>query len=137
MLSGGNLILAKGYSRPEPCAGLLGATGFALEPVPLGRGEASSGIIHGEAYAATYDGPADTALHAQAFGRPTVITRPFGDGSFTLIADGRFLLDANLEGETAAVPENVRFLAALLGDIRKERRALVPTDRAVAGDHPH
>ena len=137
MLSGGNLILAKGYSWPEPCAGLLGAAGFALEPVPLGRGEASSGITYGEAYAATYDGAADTVLHAQAFGRPTVITRPFGYGSFTLIADGRFLLDANLEGETAAVAENVRFLAALLCYIRKERRDLVPTDRAVAGNNPH
>jgi hypothetical protein len=137
MRSGGSLVVAKGYAAPEPCAGLFAEVGFKLEYIPLGGGGASPRLRHQDAWGLIYDGPPDTVVHAVAFGHPTVVTRPVGSGTFTLIADGGLLLDANLEGETEAIPENVRFLAALIDDLRKERRDLGPTDRVLAGYHSH
>jgi hypothetical protein len=81
--------------------------------------------------------PAGTLLHAQAFGYPTVVTRPVGHGSFTLISDGRFLLDGNLEGEIAATPENVAFVLRLIDNLRKGKRDLTRKDRFLVGRHPH
>lgn len=137
MRSGGSLVVAKGYAAPEPCAGLFAEVGFKLEYIPLGGGGTSPRLRHRDAWGLIYDGPPDTVVHAVAFGHPTVVTRPVGSGTFTLIADGGLLLDASLEGETEAIPENVRFLAALIDDLRKERRDLGPTDRVLAGYHSH
>jgi hypothetical protein len=135
--SGGRLVLAKGYTSPEPCAGLLGRLGFEILPVPLGNGEAKGPVRHKNAWAILYDGLPDTLTHASAFGHPTIVTRPVGHGTFTLISDGRFLLDANLESETGCVPENVGFLTALFDDLRKDKRDLVSSDGVLAWDHSH
>lgn len=144
MRSGGRLILSKGYATPEPCAVLLADLGLAIEPVPLGNGEASGHFRHKDAWGITYCGPSaalvnrgaptqvDTLLHAQAFGYPTAVTVPVGAGSFTLISDGRFLLDGNLEGEITAIPKNVAFLARLIYDLRKGKRDLAPNDHVLA-----
>jgi hypothetical protein len=118
--SGGRLIVAKGYTVPEPCGGLLGGVGFEILPIPLGSGDADGSVRHKSAWAVDYGGGPDTVTRAASFGYPTVVTKPVANGSITLISDGEFLLDANLESETEATPENVEFLAALFHDLGKD-----------------
>ena len=137
MMSGGSLVLAKGYTSPEPCAGLLSMLGFDILPVPLGNGEVAARVRHKEAWAITYGGPPDTVTHAAAFGHPTIVTRPVGRGSFTLISDGRFLLDGNLESEARYTRENVEFVARLLAGLREDKRDLVLCDSVMAWNLPH
>jgi len=137
MRSGGSLILAKGYTSPEPCAGLLSPLGFKILPLPLGNGEADARVRHKEAWAITYNGPPDTLTHASGFGHPTIVTKPVGKGSFTLIGDGRFLLDGNLESETGYTPGNVEFIDALFDCLRGGKYDLVPFDSLLARNRPH
>ena len=135
--SGGNLVVAKGYTSPEPCADLLGDLGLEIEPVPLGNGEAAAPLRHKSAWGIRYDGPPDTLVRARAFGRPTVMTRCIGNGTFTFISDGRLLLDGNLEGEFNGVPSNVEFVTALILDLRRERCDSAPKHDILAGNHTH
>ncbi len=137
MRSGGHLVVATGYTLPDPCGELLEEVGFRLQPAPLGGGDTSAGLRHREAWGVSCHGSPDTVVHARAFGFPTVVTSRVGDGGLTLIADGELLLDESLEGETRATPVNVSFLAALLADPREETIDLVSADSAVAWDHPH
>jgi len=136
MRSGGRLVLAKGYASPEPCAGLLEVLGFGIMPVPLGGGDGSAPLSHGDAWAVTCDGGAGTVVRASAFGFATVVTKAVGHGSFTLIGDGRLLLDADLEGEMDAVPENVEFVTALVSGLRGGLHDIVPPDDILARRHP-
>jgi hypothetical protein len=137
MRSGGGLVLAKGHTSPEPCVELLSELGFEILPIPLGGGDATSPMRHKDALAILYSGPPDTATHVSAFSHPTIVTRPVGRGTFTLISDGRFLMDGNLESETGCVPENVEFLAALLDELRKDKRGLDPPDSVLAWNHSY
>lgn len=137
MRSGGAIVLAKGYTSPEPCAGLLSTLGFDILPVPLGNGDAAACVRHKEAWAMAYSGPPDTVTYASALGHPTIVTRPVGRGTFTLITDGRFLLDGNLESETRHIRENVEFMARLLDDLREDRRDLTLCDSVLAWARPH
>jgi hypothetical protein len=134
--SGGRLVIASGYSEPEPCEGLLDMAGLGLEPVPLGGGGAPHAPEHGNAWAIACQDGADTLVHARALGFPTIVTSRMGKGAVTLIADGEFLLDENLESESGSVPANVRFLTALFEDLREDTLGPVSTDGAVAGNHP-
>ena len=137
MYSGGRLIIAKGHSSPEPCAGLLGGLGFEIEPVPLGSGEGAKPLCHRSAWGISYSGPPDTLLHAEAFGWPTAVTKRVGKGSLTLIGDARLLADEGLERETAAVPENVAFVTALIDDLREDSLEVIAADHVLAGNHSH
>lgn len=134
MRSGGRLVLAKGYGSPDPCALILSQMGFDILPVPLGNGDPAAAVRHKEAWAIAYTGGPDTVTHASAFGHPTIVTRPVGRGTFTLISDSRFLLDGNLESETGCVPENLDFLAALLNELREDKRGLDSRDGVMAWD---
>jgi hypothetical protein len=136
MRSGGRLVLAQGYAEPDPCAALLDTLGLAIVAVPLGGGEAGGPIRHKNAWATTSACSCDTVVHATAFGYPTVVTRPVGKGSFTLVSDGGLLLDASLEGETRCVPDNIAFLATLLGRLMGDNHHESPADCILAGRNP-
>jgi hypothetical protein len=125
MLEGGNVILAQGYGEPLPCQLLLSRFGLAIEDIPLGAGEPGSTIVHRDAWAISCPVGSgqcapDTIVRASAFGHPTVVTKRLGWGSLTLISDGRFLLDENLEGERRAEPRNLAFVNDLVSALRAE-----------------
>ena len=133
MESGGNLILSQGYTRPQPCGALLDRLGFAIENVPLGNGAPNARITHKDAWALAWAGcesagqadgtaaaaVADTTVLASAFGYPTIVTRRYGKGSFTLVGDGRFFLDGNLEGERNANSQNIVFVGELIDRLKR------------------
>ncbi len=138
MCAGGNVILAQGYARRQPCEALLSRLGFTIENIPLGNGEPNSPVEHNDAWALSYKcldagtavgtpagavgtvvgTAADTTVIATAFGFPTIATRRCGRGSFTIIGDGRLLLDQNLEGERSASATNVAFISGFLERLR-------------------
>jgi hypothetical protein len=134
---GGNVILAEGYTErkrgqpPFPLSGkrwlspLLGLSPFSVENVPLGAGEPGGRVVYKDAWAISYAGPEtcplDTIVRSSAFGYPTVVTKRLGRGSLTLISDGRFLVDDNLEGERRGEPRNIAFVTDLISALRKER----------------
>ena len=135
MRSGGHIVVAKGYTPAEPCRALFDMMRLTVEPAPLGGGDSSAGVVHRDAWGIACRGPIEAKVRARAFGRSTIMTVREGAGSFTLIADGRFLLDDNLEGEIGAVPENIEFLTALFDDLRGEGCDLARTNGVVAGNH--
>jgi hypothetical protein len=119
MRSGGHVILCQGHRSKEPCDRLLSQVGLGIEHVPLGGGGSDSHVEHKEAWGITCSAGIDTVLLATAFGMPTIVARPCGRGTFTLIADGRMLLDENLEGERTASATNITFVNSLLEDLRE------------------
>jgi hypothetical protein len=119
MGSGGNVVVSQGYSSSIPVNPILRLMGFALKPIPLGNADKPELIKHKDAWAVSYDGEPDTTVFATAFGYPTVVGKQLGRGSFTLISDGRFLIDQNLEGERDGHPQNVAFVTNLLTRLRK------------------
>jgi hypothetical protein len=136
MFEGGNVILAQGYNVPPPCRLLLSRFGLAIEDIPLGAGEAGSRVVHKDAWAISCpvrDGECapDTLVRASAFGHPTVVTKRLGRGSLTLISDGRFFLDENLEGERRAEPRNLAFVNDLISALRAEGPQPVESGRDV------
>jgi hypothetical protein len=126
MSQGGNVILSEGYASPQPSGFLLSYLGFSIKNTPLGNGDRHSCVEHKDAWALSYDGAADTAVIARAFGYPTVVQMPFGRGSFTLISDGRFFLDENLESERGANRRNIVFVAQLIENLRLKVHHGVP-----------
>jgi hypothetical protein len=125
--TGGNLIVSKGYVSPQPCRNLLSNLGFSIKPVPLGGGDARARISHKDAWWVAYGGEADTSVLATAFGYPTVVNMRLGDGTVTMIGDGRLLLDENLEGEFDGNLDNMRFVVDLAKELGSGRqRAIVP-----------
>jgi hypothetical protein len=118
MASGNHVVFSQGFVSPQPCRKLLASLGFELEPIPLGGGDEDSRVSHRAAWAMAYHDTADTTVWATAFTYPTIVTRRFGRGSFTLISDGQFLLDANLESERSGDPKNIDFLADLIEYLR-------------------
>ena len=120
MSQGGNVILSEKYASPQPSGPLLSWLGFSIRNIPLGNGDSHSCVNHKDGWALSYGGEADTTVIARAFGYPTVVQMPFGRGSFTLISDGRFLLDENLESEREANRRNIVFVAQLIEDLRQK-----------------
>ena len=125
IIGGGNVILAQGYALRLPCQPLLSRFGLAIEGIPLGAGEPESGIVHKDAWAISClagegESAPDIIVRASAFGHPTVVTKRIGKGSLTLISDGRFFLDENLEGEQRAEPRNLAFVDDLVSALRAE-----------------
>jgi hypothetical protein len=116
MESGGNLILAKGNSSPQPVEPLLSRLGLGIEPLPLGGGDSTSALKHKDAWALSLAGTDSATVLSEAFGYPTVVSRPVGAGTFTLIADGRALLDESLEGEWTGDANNINFITDLIRD---------------------
>ena len=117
--SGGHVVLSQGYLNSIPINPILKIMGFTLRPVPLGSGDLPELIKHSDAWALSYDGGRDTVVLAAAFGYPTVVGRQSGRGSFTLISDGRFLIDQNLEGERDGHPQNITLVTDILRRLRK------------------
>jgi len=134
--AGGNLVLCQGYAPSQPCRRLLAALGMRIACIPLGNGDGRFPIAHRDAWALECvtlpdeasppaGGPqpggdpivagADTTVLASAFGYPTVVSRPYGRGTATVVSDGGFLLDCNLEGERSANTLNIALLGRLLG----------------------
>ncbi len=123
MWNGGHIILSQGYSgwrRFQLCKQM----GLAIDSIPLGSGEKNDLISHKEAWPISIvdgfkDDPFDTLVLATAFGYPTVVSRRFGKGTFTLIADGRLLFDENLETERGGNLVNIRFVEMLIQAVRR------------------
>jgi hypothetical protein len=136
LAEGGNVILAQGYSAPQPCEELLSRFGLAIENLPLGNGDPGAGVAHKDAWAiscrrgANQAAP-DTTVRACAFGHPTVVTSYHWQGSFTLISDARLLLDENLEGEQRAERRNIAFVRDLIEALRAHRGNLAGKGREV------
>jgi hypothetical protein len=119
--NGGNLIICHGYRSPGHCPGLLSDLGFSVEPVPLGGGDADSRVRHKDAWWVSYGGEADTSVLATALGYPTIVMMDLGDGTITLIGDGRLLLDESLESEFKGTPDNIRFVLDLVENLRNRQ----------------
>jgi hypothetical protein len=47
------------------------------------------------------------------------VTRRIGAGSITVIADGRGLMDENLESEWSGDPVNINFIIGLIDDLKE------------------
>jgi hypothetical protein len=117
---GGNLIVSVGYQASEPGWGPLPDLGFSIGPVPLGGGEMSSTVRHKEAWPVSYGGDADTSVLATALGYPTIVTARLGEGTVTVIGDGRLVLDEGLESEFEGSPDNIRLIVDLVEDLGKK-----------------
>jgi hypothetical protein len=131
MNGGGNLILCQGWAEAQPCASLAARLGFRIANIPLGSGDGI--VVHKDAWALSCIGDApDTTVMASAFGYPTIVQRPFGRGTFTIIGDCRFLLDENLEGERGGEPRNIAFVGHLVTALLAEKPAVAWK----GGDHP-
>jgi len=121
MAQGGNVILSQGYASPQPSEPLLSYLGFSIRNINLGNGDSHASVEHKEAWPVFSGANMDTIVIARAFGYPTIVSIPFGKGSFTLIADGRFFLDENLESEKEAHRRNIAFVAQLIEGLRLRR----------------
>ncbi len=121
MMSGGNVILATGYAEPQPASPLLSTLGLAIQPVPLGGGDSTSAVSHGDAWSIADAGAEPARVLSCAFGYPTAVRRKVGSGSFTLIADSRLLLDEALEDEWGGDPGNIAFVTGLVEDLMTGR----------------
>ncbi len=118
MRRGGHVIIAQGREYRGPSQAILKAFGFEVGLAPLGGGDNHDVIEHKEAWPIEVSDGCDTLTFACAFGYPTVVTRRIGQGSLTLIADAKLLLDDNLESERTGNPHNIAFLGHLLDGIR-------------------
>lgn len=158
MEQGGHVILSQGYAEPQPCEALLQLMDLGIQDIPLGGGDSGGRVAHKDAYAIRVGsdgdqlldraGPLDGVSHAggasslagdatvlaRAFGHPTVVVRRYGRGSFTLVSDGKFFSDANLEGERAANHRNIRFVHHLVDLLREEADETVRGE-GVPGPH--
>jgi hypothetical protein len=114
MASGGHVVLAKGYASPQPADLLLLRLGLEIHPLPLGGGDSTSAFTHKDAWAVSLVNEGSAEILSRAFGYPTVVTSRFGAGAFTLIADGRALLDENLESEWTGDRANIGFIVNLI-----------------------
>ncbi|MFC1800180.1 hypothetical protein ACFL2Z_04645, partial [Candidatus Eisenbacteria bacterium] len=119
MASGGNVVLAKGHASPQPVEPLLSKLGLEIDPVPLGGGDSTSALAHKEAWALSLAGTDSSQVRSRAFGYPTTVTRRVGAGTFTLIADGRAILDENLESELRGDSININFIINLIEDLKE------------------
>lgn len=123
MREGGNVILAQGFAAAPPCEPLLARFGLAVEDVPLGAGEPGGRVRHKDAWAISCSDTSDAVVRASAFGYPTVVTERVGQGSLTLVSDGGFFLDENLESEERAEPRNLAFVNDLILALRGSSQA--------------
>jgi hypothetical protein len=122
MSSGGNVILAKGYAEPQPVESLISELGLEILPMPLGGGDSTSSLAHKDAWAISSAGLARTEVRSRAFGYPTAVSRSFGTGTFTLIADGRVFQDESLESELGGNPVNIAFITRLIEELKENAR---------------
>jgi hypothetical protein len=122
MTEGGNVVLSKGHASPQPVDPILSELSLGIDPVPLGGGDSTSALAHKEAWALSLAGAESTEVRSRAFGYPTVATRRIGAGTLTLIADGRFVMDENLESEWRGDPVNINFIINLIRDLKESAR---------------
>jgi hypothetical protein len=122
MTGGGQVILAKGYVSPQPAEPLLSELGLEIAQLPLGGGDSTSTLGHKEAWALSLADTGIAEIRSRAFGYPTVATRRIGDGSITVIADGRALMDENLESEWSGDPLSIDFIINLMEDLKENAR---------------
>jgi hypothetical protein len=119
---GGNLLICRDHHSANACHGMLTDLGFSIEPIPLGGGGTSSTVKHKAAWPVSYAGGADTSVVATAFGYPTIVTARLGDGTVTVVGDGRLMLDEALEGEFKGSPDNIRFIIDLVDGLGEKQK---------------
>ncbi len=118
MERGGHIVLAQGYGGRRASKAILEPLGLAIEPQPLGGGDTNETVVHKEASPISITSKIQTQVLASAFDHPTIVVRRVGLGSFTLIADAKFLLDNNLESERGGNPKNIDFVRRLVEVVR-------------------
>ncbi len=118
MQGGGHVIATADLEQAPALECLFLPRKISLRPEPLGRFQAESTLAPGLALEFASGWPVDAVLRPEplacAWGRDLIVRFPAGAGSLTVIGDGRFLREDNLESQTEYHPLNVAFLRAFI-----------------------
>lgn len=123
--SGGELLLSLGREDREAASALLEHWGLEVGDLPFGRDNARSAIsseflVTFEAWEVDGAEPLIQFVDSDGRDRSLAVRKSVGEGFVTLIGDGHFLRDKNIETEDGPTRQNVAFLRDYIALIRKD-----------------
>lgn len=125
--AGGELLLCLGRDDRPTAQSLLKFWNLNISDVPFGRDQAWSSISnHGLSTFEAWEVEGAPALihhrHPENGTRALAVRKPVGKGHVTLIGDGHFFRDKNLETREGPAKANVKFLREYVALVRKGSR---------------
>ena len=117
---GGHVLVAVGWEECGPIRPFLGTIGLSIDNAPLGQAVGTSWRDKPVQFANAWpivissEVKRTSEILARIKDSPCIVRCRRGRGSITLIADTRFLRNANLEDRSRHVPENIEFVRAFV-----------------------